>query len=105
MDPEYAGYMARWRAMEMLGSSFNVQLSIVAIRARADIENAISTFAREPNGALIVFSSAITTANRESHRRLGRKTSAADDLAMTDILWDRYTRHVPAGPLPTPIVF
>jgi len=65
MDPEYAGYMARWRAMEMLGPSFKVELSMVAIRASTDIENAISTFAREPNSALIVFSSAITTANRD----------------------------------------
>src|SRR5262249_50770097 len=64
MDPDYAGYMARWRAMEMLGPSFKVKLSMVTIRAAGDIENAISTFAREPNGALIVFSSAITTANR-----------------------------------------
>jgi hypothetical protein len=52
-------------AMEMLGPSFKVELSMVAIRASADIENAISTFAREPNSALIVFSSAITTANRD----------------------------------------
>ena len=64
MDPEYAGYMARWRAMELLGPSFNVELSIVAIRASADIENAISAFAREPNSALVVFSSALTSANR-----------------------------------------
>src|SRR5262249_7535608 len=64
MDPEYAGYMARWRAMETLGPSFKVELSMVAIRASADIENAIATFAREPNSALIVFSSAITSANR-----------------------------------------
>jgi len=63
MDPEYAGYMARWRAMATLGPSFKVALSIVPIRSNADIENAISTFAREPNGALIVFSSAITSIN------------------------------------------
>jgi putative ABC transport system substrate-binding protein len=48
----------------MLGPSFKVKLSMVPIRGGGDIENAISLFAREPNGALIVFSSAITTANR-----------------------------------------
>jgi putative ABC transport system substrate-binding protein len=65
LDPDYAGYMARWRAMEMLGPSFSVQLSIVAIRSGAEIENAISVFAKEPGGALVVFSSALTTANRD----------------------------------------
>jgi putative ABC transport system substrate-binding protein len=63
MNPDYAGYMARWRAMEKLGPSFNVSLSVVAIRIGADIENAMAGFAKEPNGALIVFSSALTTAN------------------------------------------
>lgn len=63
MDPDYAGYMARWRAMEKLGPSFGVSLSVVAIRSSADIERAISAFARGSNRALIVFSSALTTAN------------------------------------------
>jgi putative tryptophan/tyrosine transport system substrate-binding protein len=40
-----------------------VSLSVVAIRIGADIENAMAGFAKEPNGALIVFSSALTTAN------------------------------------------
>jgi ABC-type uncharacterized transport system substrate-binding protein len=63
MDPEYAGYMTRWRGIMELGPSFGVELTQVAIRASQDIENAISAFAREPRGALIVFSSALTSAN------------------------------------------
>jgi putative tryptophan/tyrosine transport system substrate-binding protein len=66
MNPDYAGYMARWRAMEKLGPSFSANLSIVAVRVGTDIENAISEFAKEPNGGLIVFSSALTTANSTS---------------------------------------
>jgi putative ABC transport system substrate-binding protein len=63
MDPEYAGYMTRWRGIMELGPSFGVELSQVAIRASQDIEYAISAFAKEPKGALIVFSSALTSAN------------------------------------------
>jgi putative ABC transport system substrate-binding protein len=63
MDPDYTGYMTRWLAMEEIGRTFGIELTQVAIRARADVENAIAEFAREPNGALIVFSSALTTAN------------------------------------------
>jgi putative tryptophan/tyrosine transport system substrate-binding protein len=63
MDPDYAGYITRWRAMAELGPSFGVELSQVAIQARGDIEEAISAFAKEPKGALIVFSSALTSAN------------------------------------------
>jgi putative tryptophan/tyrosine transport system substrate-binding protein len=57
--------MARWRAMETLGPSFKVELGIVPIRAVADIQDAISSFAKGRNGALIVFSSAITTSNKD----------------------------------------
>jgi putative ABC transport system substrate-binding protein len=63
IDPDYAAYMARWRAMEKLGPPFGVSLSLVEIRSRADIEKAISDFARNPERAMIVFSSALTTAN------------------------------------------
>jgi putative tryptophan/tyrosine transport system substrate-binding protein len=63
MDPDYAGYKTRWRGIMELGPSFGVELSQVAIRAGEDIEDAISAFAKEPNGALIVFSSALTSAN------------------------------------------
>ena len=63
MDPDYAGYMARWRGMAKLGPPLGVKLSLVAIRAKADIAGAISAFAKEQNGALIVFSSALTSAN------------------------------------------
>jgi hypothetical protein len=64
IDPDYAAYMARWRAMEKLGPTFGVSLSLVEIRSGADIEKAISDFARNPERAMIVFSSAMTTANR-----------------------------------------
>jgi putative tryptophan/tyrosine transport system substrate-binding protein len=37
-----------------------------AIRTSSDIESAISTAAREPNGALIVLSSALTSANSKT---------------------------------------
>ena len=63
MDPDYAGYMTRWHAMAALGRSVGLELSIVPIRARRDIEDAVPAFAKEPNGALVVFSSALTSAN------------------------------------------
>jgi hypothetical protein len=80
MDPDYTGYMTRWLAMAELGRRFGIELTQVAIRARADVENAIAEFAREPNGALIVFSSALTTAN--SRLIVGRrKIPVANDLS------------------------
>ena len=63
IDPDYPAYMARWRAMEKLGPAFGVNLSLVEIRSGADIEQAISDFARTSERAMIVFSSALTTAN------------------------------------------
>jgi putative tryptophan/tyrosine transport system substrate-binding protein len=63
IDPDYAAYMARWRAMEKLGPAFGVSLGLVEIRSGAEIEKAISDFAGKPERAMIVFSSALTTAN------------------------------------------
>lgn len=63
MDPDYPGYVMRWRGLVELGPSLGVELSQVAVRASGDIESAISAFAKEPNSALMVFSSALTSAN------------------------------------------
>jgi putative ABC transport system substrate-binding protein len=63
MDPDFAGYRARWKAIENAAPLLNVRIEQADIRTSSDIENAISRAAREPNGALLVFSSALTSAN------------------------------------------
>jgi putative ABC transport system substrate-binding protein len=42
------------REIDTAGRSFDVGLSAVAVRDRAEIERAVAGFAREPNGGLII---------------------------------------------------
>ena len=63
MDPDYPGYVTRWAGISNLGTTLRVELSQVAIRAGADLEKAVSEFAKEPNRGLVVLSSALTSAN------------------------------------------
>jgi putative tryptophan/tyrosine transport system substrate-binding protein len=66
MDPDFAGYRARWEAIESAAPAFRLRMRQAAIRTSSDIESAISTAAREPHGALLVFSSALTSANSKT---------------------------------------
>src|SRR5262249_39413312 len=45
--------------------SAGVKLTTTGVRNAAEIENAISSFAREPNGGLVVEPGALTTVHRE----------------------------------------
>ena len=50
--------------MESAAASFGIRLTATGVHDGADIERAITAFATEPNGGLIVTPSAVTGANR-----------------------------------------
>src|SRR5262249_10096678 len=50
--------------LEAVVSSFGIQLSGAAVHDAADIEDAIKTFAREPNGGLVMYSGGSIIAHR-----------------------------------------
>jgi putative ABC transport system substrate-binding protein len=50
---------------ESAAASFGIRLTVTGVHDGAEIERAITTFAAEPNGGLIVTPSAITGVNRE----------------------------------------
>src|SRR5262249_7601641 len=53
------------RSHSSVAPPFNVELSPIDVRDASEIEQAITTFAREPNGGLIVTGSVAATAHRK----------------------------------------
>jgi len=62
-NPTWAAYL---RPIEAAAPSFGVQLTPAAVRDAAEIKQRVAVFAREPNGAVIVFPSPVTIQYRES---------------------------------------
>ena len=62
-NPSWAAYL---RPIEAAAPSFGVQLTPVGVRDAAEIKQRFAVFAREPNGAVIVFPSPVTIQYRES---------------------------------------
>ena len=90
-DPTSPANLAQLPEIEGQAPGFGVRSSAFAVRDAADIENAISTFAREPNGGLLVLPNPITTV----HRALIVALAAKHDLP--DVYAYRY--HVTGGGL------
>ena len=65
-DPANPSWAAYLRAIEAAAPSFGVQLTPVAVRNAAEIKQRVAVFAREPNGAVVVFPSPVTLQYRES---------------------------------------
>jgi len=65
-DPSNPTWAAYLRTIEAAAPSFGAQLTPASVRDAAEIEQRIAVFAREPNGALVVFPSAVTIQHRES---------------------------------------
>jgi len=61
---------AMLREIEAGATAVGTQIFALAVRDQAEVERSIDTFGREPNGALIVLSSPLTTAHRELLVRL-----------------------------------
>jgi putative ABC transport system substrate-binding protein len=64
-DPALASGGGQLGAIQSVAPSLGVELSPVNVRDRAEIERAISAFAREPNGGLIVTGSALANTHRD----------------------------------------
>jgi putative tryptophan/tyrosine transport system substrate-binding protein len=74
-NPDVAVNVAFLRAAEAASTSLGVTVTAAGVRAAADIESALTAFAREPNGGLIVAPNPINSTSREliiaSAARLG----------------------------------
>jgi putative tryptophan/tyrosine transport system substrate-binding protein len=70
MHTETAANVAMFRAAEAAGPSFGVTATAAGIRDAAGIEQAITGFAREPNGGLIALPHVVTAGHRELIARL-----------------------------------
>jgi len=64
-DPTLASGGGQLGAIQSVAPSFGVELSPVNVRSSNEIERAITAFAREPNGGLIVTGSSLATAHRD----------------------------------------
>jgi putative ABC transport system substrate-binding protein len=65
-DPAIPSWAAYLRTIEAAAPSFSVQLTPVGVHDAAEIETGITTFAREPNGALVVLPGSVTVSLRGS---------------------------------------
>jgi putative tryptophan/tyrosine transport system substrate-binding protein len=64
-DPAIASGIGQFAAVQTAAPSLRVDLSAVDVRDAAEIERAVTAFARSPNGGLIVTASALTTRYRD----------------------------------------
>jgi putative tryptophan/tyrosine transport system substrate-binding protein len=66
LDPAFSGFAAVWREVENTADRFGMEVTTVAFRdGKDDIESAVTAFAQEPGGGLIVLPTAINGALRE----------------------------------------
>src|SRR5262249_28244543 len=63
-DPSVASGIGQLGAIQGVASSFGVELIPVDVRRADEIERAIGSFARAPNGGLIVVASALAVGHR-----------------------------------------
>jgi putative ABC transport system substrate-binding protein len=65
-DPANPSWTAYLRTIEAAAPSFGVQLTPAGVRDAAEIKQRAALFAREPNGAIVVFPSPVTVQYRDS---------------------------------------
>jgi putative tryptophan/tyrosine transport system substrate-binding protein len=65
-DPANPSWTAYLRTIEATAPSFGVQLTPAGVHDAAEIKQRVAVFAREPNGAVVVFPSPVTIQYRES---------------------------------------
>ena len=75
-DPGTAGGIGQFAVIQSVAPSFGVDVSPISVRDAGEIERAITTFARSPDGGLIVTTSTFSTA----HRSLIIKLAAQHNL-------------------------
>jgi len=65
-DERLTDQTGMWRALQAVAPMIGTEVQHLTVRTPAEIEHAIATFARDPNGGLIVFANRITIAHREN---------------------------------------
>ena len=65
-DSSITAGVGQWSAVQTAAPSFGVEASPINLRDAAELEHAVSTFARGPNGGLIVTSSGLAINNRDA---------------------------------------
>jgi putative ABC transport system substrate-binding protein len=60
LRPDNSSQISYWDTIATAAPSFGVELTRAEVRDATDIEHAITTFAQQPNGALIVLPNAVT---------------------------------------------
>ena len=104
-DPATAAGMGQFGAIQSVAPSFGVELRPVNTRDPGEIERAITNFAAEPDGGLIVTANPLATFHRGLIISLAAPASPARGLLQpllrhrgrTDLLWTRSDRPLPAG--------
>jgi putative ABC transport system substrate-binding protein len=64
-DPTITAGIGLWGAIQSVSPSFGVELRPVDVRDAGEIERAVSSFARSPNGGLILTGSALAIVHRD----------------------------------------
>jgi len=64
-DPAIAAGLGQWAAIQSVSPSAAIEVSPVNMTDAGEIERAVATFARSPNGGLIVTGSALTVLHRD----------------------------------------
>jgi putative ABC transport system substrate-binding protein len=64
-DPAITAGIGLWGAIQSVSPSFGVELRPVDVRDAGEIERAVSSFARSPNGGLILTGSALAIVHRD----------------------------------------
>jgi putative ABC transport system substrate-binding protein len=65
-DPAISSGIGQWGAIQTAAPSLGVEVSPVDVRDARDIERAVATFARSPNGGLIVTGSALAAVHGDA---------------------------------------
>jgi putative ABC transport system substrate-binding protein len=78
--PEVASYVAILRAAEAAAPSLAVTVSAAGVHDAGEIEHAITTFANDANGGLIVCPSAVTNGNHGLIDEYSRAASYVDRI-------------------------
>ena len=65
-DPTNPSWAAYLRTIEAAAPSFGIKLTPASVRDATEIKQRITAFAREPNGAAVVFPSPVTIEHREA---------------------------------------
>jgi putative ABC transport system substrate-binding protein len=63
-DPNLTAGVGQWSAVQTAAPSFGLEVSPINLRDAAELEQAIATFARHPNGGLVVTSSGLAVNHR-----------------------------------------